>query len=101
MGLGSRLPPALGAGPLAPVAVVGLQTSEPTLGCAARMPACDWGRLEWAHCWWFGPRPLKGMVQTTLKQFFKLEKHVKYQGALEKKFLLCRPIKSLLSLVQP
>ena len=41
------------------------------------------------------------MVQTTLKQFFKLEKHVKYQGALEKKFLLCRPIETRLSLVQP
>lgn len=66
------------------------------------MPACDRGRLEWARCWRFGPRLLKGMAQTTLKQLcFKLEKHVKSQGASEKKFLLCWPVKSRLGLVQP
>lgn len=40
-------------------------------------------------------KALKGMAQTTLKQLcFKLEKHVKYQGASEKKFLLCQPVES-------
>ena len=54
------------------------------------------------HCWWAGPRPLKGMAQTTLEQLcLKLKEHVKYQGVSEKKFLLCRPVELQVSLVQP